>query len=143
MCPYWPNWPPRCRYRTLNAAQTSFSCHDQGAGFSVRTRQNRRLRSWFRENRLFRIAVEDSNFSGMCKDTLHCGNIDAARIRLQILPIANGHDHHIRQWLRRCNLATRAALPPIPRRISADAPVFRRTHSGAGAAPDYDAANSR
>ena len=55
-------------------------------------------------------------------------------IRQQILPIADAHDHPIRAWMRRRNLwREELPLPPSLRWIAADAPVFRRTHSGAGA----------
>ena len=55
-------------------------------------------------------------------------------IRQQILPIADAHDHPIREWMRRRNLwRDELPLPPSLRWIAADAPVFRRTHSGAGA----------
>ena len=55
-------------------------------------------------------------------------------IRQQILPIADAHDHPIRAWMRRRNLwRDEIPLPPSMRWIPADAPVFRRTHSGAGA----------
>ena len=55
-------------------------------------------------------------------------------IRQQILPIADAHDHPIRAWMRRRNLwRDELPLPPSLRWIPADAPVFRRTHSGAGA----------
>ena len=55
-------------------------------------------------------------------------------IRRQILPIADAHDHPIREWIRRRNLwRDGLPLPPSLRWIAADAPVFRRTHSGAGA----------
>ena len=55
-------------------------------------------------------------------------------IRRQILPIADARDHPIRAWMRRRNLwRPELPLPPSLRWIAADAPVFRRTHSGAGA----------
>ena len=55
-------------------------------------------------------------------------------IRQQILPIADAHDHPIRAWMRRRNLwRPELPLPPSLRWIAADAPVFMRTHSGAGA----------
>ena len=55
-------------------------------------------------------------------------------IRRQILPIADTPDHPIRAWLRRRNLwRDELPLPPSLRWIPADAPVFRRTHSGIGA----------
>ena len=55
-------------------------------------------------------------------------------IRQQILPIADAHDHPIRAWMRRRNLwRDELPLPPSLRWIAADAPVFRRTHSGVGA----------
>ena len=55
-------------------------------------------------------------------------------IRRQILPIADASDHPIRAWMRRRNLwRPELPLPPSLRWIAADAPVFRRTHSGAGA----------
>ena len=55
-------------------------------------------------------------------------------IRRQILPIADAPDHPIRAWMRRRNLwRSELPLPPSLRWIAADAPVFRRTHSGAGA----------
>ena len=55
-------------------------------------------------------------------------------IRQQILPIADAHHHPIREWMRRRNLwRPELPLPPSLRWIAADAPVFRRTHSGAGA----------
>ena len=61
------------------------------------------------------------------KETLHW-------IRRQILPIADASDHPIRAWMRRRNLwRPELPLPPSLRWIAADAPVFRRTHSGAGA----------
>ena len=55
-------------------------------------------------------------------------------IRRQILPIADAPDHPIRAWMRRRNLwRDELPLPPSLRWIAADAPVFRRTHSGVGA----------
>ena len=55
-------------------------------------------------------------------------------IRQQILPIADAHHHPIREWMRRRNLwRDELPLPPSLRWITADAPVFRRTHSGVGA----------
>ena len=55
-------------------------------------------------------------------------------IRRQILPIADARDHPIRAWMRRRNLwRDELPLPPSLRWIPADAPVFRRTHSGIGA----------
>ena len=55
-------------------------------------------------------------------------------IRRQILPIADASDHPIRAWMRRRNLwRPELPLPSSLRWIAADAPVFRRTHSGAGA----------
>ena len=55
-------------------------------------------------------------------------------IRRQTLPIADAHDHPIRAWMRRRNLwRPELPLPPSLRWIAADAPVFRRTHSGDGA----------
>ena len=54
-------------------------------------------------------------------------------IRQQILPIADVRDHPIRAWMRRRNLwRDELPLPPSLRWIAADAPVFRRTHSGVG-----------
>ena len=54
-------------------------------------------------------------------------------IRSQILPIADAHDHPIRAWMRRRNLwRPELPLPPSLRWIAADAPVFRRAHSGSG-----------
>ena len=55
-------------------------------------------------------------------------------IRRQILPIADASDHPVRAWMRRRNLwRDELPLPPSLRWIPADAPVFRRTHSGVGA----------
>ena len=55
-------------------------------------------------------------------------------IRRQILPIADAPDHPVRAWMRRRNLwRDELPLPPSLRWIPADAPVFRRTHSGIGA----------
>ena len=55
-------------------------------------------------------------------------------IRRQILPIADAPDHPIRAWMRQRNLwRDELPLPPSLRWIPADAPVFRRTHSGIGA----------
>ena len=55
-------------------------------------------------------------------------------IRRQILPIADAPDHPIRTWMGRRNLwRDELPLPPSLRWIPADAPVFRRTHSGIGA----------
>ena len=55
-------------------------------------------------------------------------------IRSQVLPIADAHDHPVRAWMRRRNLwRADLPLPPSVRWIPADAPVFRGTHSGAGA----------
>lgn len=55
-------------------------------------------------------------------------------IRRQILPIADAPDHPVRNWIRQRNLwRAELPLPPSLRWIPADAPVFRRTHSGAGA----------
>ena len=55
-------------------------------------------------------------------------------IRSQVLPIADAPDHPVRAWMRRRNLwRDEIPLPPSLRWIPADAPVFRRTHSGIGA----------
>ena len=55
-------------------------------------------------------------------------------IRSQVLPIADAPEHPVRAWMRRRNLwRAELPLPPSLRWIPADAPVFRRTHSGAGA----------
>ncbi|MYE54546.1 MAG: hypothetical protein F4X34_05040 [Chloroflexi bacterium] len=55
-------------------------------------------------------------------------------IRSQVLPIADAPDHPVRAWMRRRNLwRAELPLPPSLRWISADAPVFRGTHSGTGA----------
>ena len=55
-------------------------------------------------------------------------------IRSQVLPIADTPDHPIRAWMRRRNLwRSELPLPPSLRWIPADAPVFRRSHSGVGA----------
>ena len=55
-------------------------------------------------------------------------------IRNQVLPIADAVDHPVRAWMHRRNLwRAELPLPPSLRWIPADAPVFRRTHSGAGA----------
>ena len=55
-------------------------------------------------------------------------------IRSQVLPIADAPDHPVRAWMRRRNLwRAELPLPPSLRWIPADAPVFRGTHSGAGA----------
>ena len=55
-------------------------------------------------------------------------------IRSQVMPIADGQDHPIRAWLARRNLwRPELPLPSSLRWIPADAPVFKRTHSGAGA----------
>ena len=55
-------------------------------------------------------------------------------IRSQVLPIADAADHPIRAWMRRRNLwRPELPLPSSLRWIPADAPVFRRTHSGSGA----------
>ena len=55
-------------------------------------------------------------------------------IRNQILPIADRHDHPIRNWMARRNLwRPELPLPPSMRWIPADASVFRGTHSGVGA----------
>ena len=55
-------------------------------------------------------------------------------IRSQVLPIADATDHPVRAWMRQRNLwRPELPLPPSLRWIPADAPVFRRTHSGAGA----------
>ena len=55
-------------------------------------------------------------------------------IRRQILPIADAPDHPVRAWMRRRNLwRDELPLPPSLRWIPADAPAFRRTHSGIGA----------
>lgn len=55
-------------------------------------------------------------------------------IRGQILPIADAHDHPVRHWMAKRNLwRPELPLPPSLRWIPFDAPVFRRTHSGAGA----------
>lgn len=55
-------------------------------------------------------------------------------IRRQILPIADASDHPVRNWIRQRNLwRPELPLPPSLRWVPADAPVFRRTHSGAGA----------
>ena len=60
---------------------------------------------------------------------------DALRwIRSQILPIADAHDHPIRRWMAKRNLwRPELPLPPSLRWIPADASLFRRSHSGAGA----------
>ena len=55
-------------------------------------------------------------------------------IRSQVLPLADATEHPVRAWMRRRNLwRPELPLPPSLRWIPADAPVFRRTHSGAGA----------
>ena len=55
-------------------------------------------------------------------------------IRSQVLPIADAPEHPVRAWMRRRNLwRAELPLPPSLRWIPADAPVFRGTHSGAGA----------
>ena len=55
-------------------------------------------------------------------------------IRSQVVPIADAADHPIRAWMRRRNLwRPELPLPSSLRWIPADAPVFRGTHSGAGA----------
>ena len=55
-------------------------------------------------------------------------------IRSQVLPIADAKDHPVRAWLARRNLwRPELPLPPSMRWIASDAPVFRKTHSGAGA----------
>ena len=55
-------------------------------------------------------------------------------IRSQILPIADAPDYPVRQWMRRRNLwRDELPLPVSMQWIPADAPVFRRTHSGMGA----------
>ena len=55
-------------------------------------------------------------------------------IRGQILPIADAHNHPIRHWMAKRNLwRPELPLPPSLRWIPADAPVFRRSHSGIGA----------
>ena len=55
-------------------------------------------------------------------------------IRSQILPVADAPDHPIRAWMRRRNLwRPQVPLPPSLRWMPADAPVFRDSHSGAGA----------
>lgn len=55
-------------------------------------------------------------------------------IRGQIRPVADATDHPIRAWMRQRNLwRHELPIPPSLRWIPADAPVFRRTHSGAGA----------
>ena len=55
-------------------------------------------------------------------------------IRTQILPIADVPDHPIRRWLANRNLwRPDLPLPPSLRWIPADAPLFRRSHSGIGA----------
>jgi len=57
-----------------------------------------------------------------------------AWIRSQVLPIADAPDHPVRAWMRQRNLwRAELPLPPSLRWIPADAPVFRGTHSGAGA----------
>ncbi len=60
---------------------------------------------------------------------------DALRwIRSQILPIADAHDHPVRNWMAKRNLwRPELPLPPSIRWIPADAPVFRGSHSGIGA----------
>ena len=55
-------------------------------------------------------------------------------IRSQILPVADSHDHPIRNWMAKRNLwRPELPLPPSIRWIAADAPVFRGSHSGIGA----------
>ena len=55
-------------------------------------------------------------------------------IRNQVLPIADAPDHPVRAWMHRRNLwRAELPLPPSLRWIPTDAPVFRGTHSGAGA----------
>ena len=63
------------------------------------------------------------------------GGREALRwIRSQILPIADRHDHPIRNWMARRNLwRPELPFPPSMRWIPADASVFRGTHSGVGA----------
>jgi len=61
--------------------------------------------------------------------------VDALRwIRSQILPIADAHDHPVRNWMAKRNLwRPEMPLPPSLRWIPADAPLFRGSHSGIGA----------
>ena len=55
-------------------------------------------------------------------------------IRNQILPVEDAPGHPIRAWMRRRNLwRPQVPLPPSLRWMPADAPVFRDSHSGAGA----------
>ena len=55
-------------------------------------------------------------------------------IRGQILPIVDTHDHPIRRWAaKRILWRPELPLPPSLRWIPADASLFRRSHSGAGA----------
>ena len=55
-------------------------------------------------------------------------------IRSQILPVADAPGQPIRAWMRRRNLwRPQVPLPPSLRWMPADAPVFRDSHSGAGA----------
>ena len=63
------------------------------------------------------------------------GASDSLRwIRGQILPIADAAVHPIRAWMHRRNLwRPELPLPSSLRWVPADAPVFRGTHSGAGA----------
>ena len=54
-------------------------------------------------------------------------------IRSQTLLIADAPDHPVRKWMRRRNLwRDELPLPSSLRWIPADAPVFRKTHSGVG-----------
>ena len=56
-------------------------------------------------------------------------------IRSQILPIADAPDHPVRRWMAKRNLwRPELPLPPSLRWIPFDAPAFRGTHSGIGAA---------
>ena len=62
------------------------------------------------------------------------GERHSGGIRSQTLPVADSKGHPIRKWLDRRNLwRAELPLPPSLRWIPADAPVFNRTHSGAGA----------
>lgn len=75
-----------------------------------------------------------ANRRGSTKTPDQRGKESVRWIRSQVLPIADAPDHPIRAWMRRRNLwRDEIPLPPSMRWIPADAPVFKRTHSGAGA----------
>lgn len=106
-------------------------------GFLSNRRENGRIGAYGRDSgkavaaqSLYRPAIKGSGV--MTPDRF--GTDSLRWIRSQVLPIADAVDHPVRAWMRQRNLwRAELPLPPSLRWIPDDAPVFRRTHSGAGA----------